>query len=90
MPQKRSLKAVFLNAVDMVAAGAIAGDFPMECYMCMFVWPSSPTSIKYNIQYSVRHGLVRLCGYCVYCEAEMAAGRVSAADIGHYSTNTKH
>ena len=33
----------------MVAAGAIAGDFPMECYMCMFVWPSSPTSIKYNL-----------------------------------------
>ena len=69
----------------------VAGDFPKQCYLCMFVWPSSPTSIKYNIQYIVQHGVVRLCGYCVYCEAEMAAGRVSAAaDIGHYSTNTKH
>ena len=68
----------------------VTGDFQKQCYLCMFVWPSSTTSIKYNIQYRVRHGVVRLCGYCVYCEAEMAAGRVSAADIGHYSTNTKH
>ena len=70
----------------------IAGDFSKQCYVCMFVWPSSPTSIKYNIQYSVRHGVVRLCGYCVYCEAEMAAGEcpLQILDIIPQTPNTKH
>ena len=52
MPQKRSLKAVFLNAVAMVAAGAKEGGYCWwfsKAMLCVrFVWPSSSSSIKYN------------------------------------------
>ena len=71
-----------------------ARSIPKQCYvcMCMFVWPSSYTSRKYKIQYSVQHGLVRLCGHCVYCEAEMAAAECPPQILGiiPQTPNTQH
>ena len=73
-----------------LAANGCSIDFPKQCYvcMCMFVWPSSST----KIQYSVQHGLVRLCGHCVYCEAEMAAGECPLQILGiiPQTPNTQH
>ena len=77
-----------------LAANGCSINFPKQCYvcMCMFVWPSSYTSRKYKIQYSVQHGLVRLCGHCVYCEAEMAAAECPPQILGiiPQTPNTQH